>query len=101
MISALGIFSGCASTGNSNQTANPWVGASSDQLFRAWGLPDQQVQISNDRRKIQYIKRYIFSAPPTARYLPDPFYRYCITQFELDERNIVVGVEQDGRFCKS
>lgn len=49
-------LAGCTTTGDYQKSAQKWVGASQQQLFEAWGMPNNQFPAGQDTEIVTYVQ---------------------------------------------
>jgi hypothetical protein len=121
LLSSAILLSGCASVENYRVAVQSWHGATSAQLFRVWGYPNQIRHLPD--RNVLYVYRYedkgrspVFTTPgytsvttkegnTLVTHVPRTFsggetYDYhCITWFEINRKNRVIGTSFRGNSC--
>lgn len=50
------LLSACASTGNYENTLQPWVGSSETNLYQNWGNPASEFYVTPDTKIVTYIQ---------------------------------------------
>lgn len=50
------LLTACTTTGNYQQSAQKWVGASQEELYSNWGMPDSQFNAGPDTVIVTYVQ---------------------------------------------
>lgn len=50
------LLTGCATTGNYEQSLQKWVGASQSELYNYWGVPNSQFYVTPNTQVVTYVK---------------------------------------------
>lgn len=121
LLSATLLLSACASIDNYRVAVQSWHGATSSQLFRVWGYPNQIRRLPDGNTL--YVYRYedrgrspIFTTPgytsvttkegntlvthvPTTVSGGETYDYHCTTWFEINRKNRIIGTSFRGNSC--
>lgn len=115
------LLAGCATTANYAAAVNSWQGATVSSLFKKWGYPNRILKLPNGNRLYvyRYVNRgqtpatvfpgyttvdsyrgetYVSSVPPTI-IGGESYDLRCVTWFEANRRNRIIGMSFRGNNC--
>ena len=93
------LLASCATVGNYSKICDSWIGHPINELITAWGYPTGDFEIPDGNKVYRWERRRLAHTYFDSRWIPDTYELWCITYFEVDENNIIVGYRFEGNDC--